>query len=118
MYDHIRTFERNGFRLDLWDTHRVDHSFHDYAVLSFVLMDDTQPGREKLVFEGEMSCPPQRLGSNLTVVSVLLHLSIRPDEADDIDAHLNLTPEQLAWLDRRGEDLREIAAELMDSQDT
>lgn len=102
-YTHVKTFSRDNFRLDLWDTGRVDG--FGKTILRYALFDETQPFGRGIVFEGEdfaCSCL-HAVDSDATVAALLGFLSIKR----------HVTARQLAWRDSvRADDLALIVFDL------
>jgi hypothetical protein len=111
MYEHIRTYSRDGFRVDLWDTGRTDE--YGKTILRYALFDETQPFGKGIVFEGEdFACSPlHAIDSDATVASLLGFLSLQPGDTDT-DYFDSYSADQLAWRDRRAEDLSLIVFDL------
>lgn len=111
MYEHIRTFTQDSFRLDLWDTSRSDSD--GKSILRYALYDDTQPFGKGIVFEGEdFHCSPlHAIDSDATVASILSFLSLQ-DGDTDAEYFDSYSADQLAWRDARAEDLQLIVYEI------
>lgn len=89
--EHIKTWRRDGFRLDLWDTGSVGMS-GKYR-LAYRLRD-----RGRTIFEGDdfHSSPLHAIDSLHTVYAILGFLSLRPGETD-LEYFDGYTPDQLDW---------------------
>ena len=105
----IRTWEQDGFRLDLYDTHVTDDGHH---VLAYRLFDGEVDEPDLPVFEGaDFGCSPMHaIDANATIRSLLNFLSLRPGDTDP-DYFDSYTPRQVAWRDYRAEDLALLAFE-------
>lgn len=117
MYEHLTTFEQDGFRLDLWDTGRVDS--WGKSELRYTLFDDTEPFGRGIVFEGEdyHPSPLHAIDSPESVAGILSFLSVLPGDTD-AEYFDRYTPAQIAWRDRRAEDLALIVSDLQNPEDT
>ena len=103
----IRTWENDGFRLELYDTGEVDG--YGKWVLAYRLFDNGN-----LVFEGhDFHCPPlYAVDSDWTVSGLLAFLSLRPGDTDS-EYFDGYSPEQLGWVESgRAEELGYLQAEL------
>lgn len=99
----IRTWEDDGFRLDVFDTHRTDS--WGKSVLAYRL---THQGH--VIFEGDdFHCSPlQATDSDAAVAGLLGFLSLKPGDTDP-EWFESYTPEQLAWCRAHGEHLALLA---------
>ena len=105
--DLIRTWEEDGFRLDLHDTGRVGP--HGQTKLAYRFWDGNE-----LLFQGDdYGCPGgHAIDSDWTVGGLLFFLSLQPGDADD-DFFRNYTPRQTEWAQSgRAEELGGIANRL------
>ena len=98
-YDHVRTWEAEDYRLELFDTLRVDR--YGKSVLAYRFFH-----RGRLVFAGaDFHCSPlHAVDADATVAGVLAFLSLRPGDTDP-DYFDDYTPEQLAFARAEGENL-------------
>jgi hypothetical protein len=104
--DLIRTWEADGFKLELYDTYQAHHG---KAVLAFRFSDGGQ-----LVFQGEeYGCSPlHAIDGDESVAGLLAFLSLRPGDTDR-EYFANYTPEQIAWVQSgRAETLACLQSEL------
>jgi hypothetical protein len=115
-YEHLRQWEADGFRLDLWDTGRCDRM--GKSILRYALFDETQPLGKGIVFEGEdFHCSPcHAIDSDETVEAVLDFLSLEQGDTDR-EYFAAYSPVQLAWRDRRANDLKLAAMALADARE-
>jgi hypothetical protein len=105
--DLIRTWEEDGFRVDLYDTGRVDA--HGRTDLAYRFWDGNE-----LLFEGEdfANSPQHATDSDQTLGGLLFFLSIQPGDTDD-EYFRNYTPRQMEWArSRRAEELSLLSSRL------
>lgn len=110
-YDHIRTWEQDGFRLELWDTHQLARG-GPQSRLAYQLYD-----QGVLIFEGEdYGCSPlHATDSSESIAGLLTFLSLRRGDTDS-DYFDCYSPSQLAWRDSgRAEELSVLACFLEES---
>ena len=109
--EHIRTWAHDGFRLDLWDTHKTDH--FGKSLLHYALYDETLGELGKVIFEAsDFACSPlHSIDGDETVASLLGFLSLRPGDTD-AEYFDGYTPAQVAWCEDRAEELQMLALEL------
>lgn len=81
--------------------------------LHYVLFDETEPFGRGIVFEGDdfHPSPLHAVDSDETVAALLGFLSLRPGDTDS-EYFADYSDDQVAWRDRRAEDLGMIAYEL------
>lgn len=111
--DIIRVWESDGFRCELYDTHRRD--WRGQTRIGYTFTDN---GAD--VFTGEDFCgsPLHADDSNATVASLLTFLSLRKGDTDG-EYFDSYTPEQLDWRDSgRAELLSMLAHDLAEAPDT
>jgi len=113
--DHLRTWSADGFRLDLWDTHKTDRL--GKVILHYALYDETVGELGKVVFEGsDLACSPlHSIDGDSTVAAVLGFLSLQPGDTDS-EFFEDYTPAQVAWCEDRAEDLQMLALELEEGE--
>jgi hypothetical protein len=106
--EHIAEWESDGFRLDLYDTGRVDR--RGQTILAYDFWDG-----DALIFQGSdfAGSPLHADDSPATIGTLLGWLSLRPGDTDK-DYFADYTPAQLAWCQERGELLGILAQELSD----
>lgn len=107
--EHLRTWEYDGFRLELFDTGTVDR--YGKARLAYEFFDD-EFGQEPVVAGAEFHCSPlDAIDSDATVAALLGFLSLRPGDTD-AEYFESYSQEQLEWCQRRGEALGTLGFEL------
>ena len=110
-YEHIRTWEGDGFRLELWDTFQSLGS-GSQSRLAYQLYDG-----ERLIFQGEdFGCSPlHAIDSDACVASLLNFLALRPGDTDR-EYFDSYTSEQMEWCQSdRAEYLGLLAMEMEES---
>jgi hypothetical protein len=106
-HEHIRTWESEGFRLDVWNTYCRDARGQDY--LAYQLTDGGE-----VVFQGDdfSGSPMHADDSDETVGGLLGFLSLCPGDTDD-EYFDSYTVRQLVWCQSgRAERLSGLAMEL------
>ena len=116
-HEHLKRWEADGFRLDTWDSGRVDHM--GKFILRYELIDTSDappefstgagmsgPRSWGVVFAGEdFACSPMdAIDSDKTMASILGFLSLKPGDTD-ADYFDDYTDKQRAWMDWRAEEL-------------
>ena len=98
-FEEIREWSEDDFRLQLFDTGRLDG--RGQTKLAYRFFDGGQ-----LIFEGEdfAGSPLHADDSDATLASLLGFLSLRPGDTD-AEYFDSYTPERLAWCEERAEDL-------------
>ena len=98
-YDHVRTWEAEDYRLELYDTLTTDR--YGKSVLAYQFSH-----RGRLLFAGaDFHFSPLHAGdADATVAGVLAFLSLKPGGTDP-DYFDSYTPEQLAFARAEGENL-------------
>jgi hypothetical protein len=106
MHEHIRTWESDTFRLDLYATERTD--WRGQTVLAYEFYDQGE-----LIFKGEdfAGSPMHADDSDESVAALLSFLSLRPGDTD-AEYLESYTPAQMAWCEDRGEELSMHAYDL------
>jgi len=108
--DKIRTWRRNGFTLELWDTNvptgtgRLAHT-----LLAFRFSD-----RGRVIFAGDNFVPPLGVAvdSDDCVSALMFWLALQPGDADE-EFFEKYTPMQREWLESvRPDDLSSLAREM------
>jgi hypothetical protein len=112
---HLKTWEADAFRLDTWDTGKVDHL--GKRLLRYELRDLSLAPQEHaigegkflhwgVVFQGEdFACSPcHAIDSDEAMAAILGFLSLQPGDTDE-DYFSDYTPKQRAWMEQRAEDL-------------
>lgn len=96
-YEHIRTWEEDSFRLELWDTFKL-HRGGPQSRLAYQFFD-----RGELIFQGDdFGCSTLRtIDSNACVASLLGFLSLRPGDTDR-EYFDDYTPQQMVWCQECG----------------
>lgn len=112
MKDIIRVWESDGFRLEMYDTHRRDN--RGQTRIGYVLSHNGQ-----MVFDGEDFCgsPLHSGDSNATAGALLSFLSLRPGDTDR-EYFDNYTSEQMEFAQQHGEYLSLLAMELEETPDS
>lgn len=95
----IHTWEKEDFKLMLWDTHRVDSM--GKAILRYQFED-----RGNIIFEGEdFHCSPMySIDGDEAAYSLLGFLSLQDGDTDR-EYFCDYTPDQIRWRDERAEEL-------------
>jgi hypothetical protein len=111
-FDLIRTWEADGYRLELFDTYQTRHG---KSILAYRFHDE---GR--LFFEGsDYGCSPMHsIDGDESVAGLLCFLSLRPGDTDD-EWFEGYTPEQMGfaqssraeWLSILAHEMEEAAHE-------
>lgn len=109
--EHLRTWAEDGYRLELFDTHRTDSD--GKSILSYALHDEQYESDPEPVFIGaDFHCSPlHAIDSDATVASLLGFLSLRPGDTDS-EYFETYSPEQLNWAGARAEYLGLLAYDL------
>jgi hypothetical protein len=105
-YDHVRTWEAEEYRLELYDTLTTDRC--GKSVLAYRFFH-----RGRLVFAGAdfHGSPLHAVDADATVAGLLAFLSLRPGDTDP-EFFEDYTPEQLAFARAEGENLSLYVEEL------
>jgi hypothetical protein len=105
-YDHVRTWEAEDYRLELFETLAVNR--YGKAVLAYRFFH-----RGRLIFEGaDFHCSPlHAVDADATVAALLHFMSLRPGDTD-AEYFESYTPEQLAFARAEGENLALYVEEL------
>lgn len=109
-FDLIREWERDGFKLLLYDTNQTDR--YGKSVLAYRLF-----GNGSLIFAGAdfHASPMHAIDSEATLCGLLAFLSLRPGDTD-ADYFASYTPDQLVWAkSSRAEELACIVSDLEDA---
>jgi hypothetical protein len=110
-WEHIRTWEEDGFRLEMWDTFRTVRGGPQER-LAYQLFDG-----ERLIFQGDdYGCSPlHSIDGDESVAGLLSFLSLREGDTDP-GYFDNYTPDQIDWRDGgRAEYLGSLACQLEES---
>jgi hypothetical protein len=110
----VRTWRRDGFVLELWDTHRpTGTGYLGHTRLAYRLSD-----RGRVIFAGDDFVPPLgvAIDSDDCVAALLFGLTLMPWEVKD-DFFDGYTTTQREWLESgRAEELRGIISLVVDDQ--
>lgn len=105
-YEHMRTWEEGGFRLELFATWQVDGWGKD--ILAYQLYH-----HDVLIFQDEGFCPGRGMSidGDEAVGGLLGFLSLKPGDTD-FEYFKDYTPEQMEFAQAHGEELRYLAMTL------
>jgi len=105
--EHIRTWTRDDYQLDLWDTGKRQEA-SGKSILNYVFWH-----HGKVIFHGSEYCPSPLhcTDSDDSVASLLSFLSCGDGDTDD-EFFEDYTPEQIAWRDEFAEDLSLIVYDM------
>jgi hypothetical protein len=106
MRDHIRTWQQDGFRLELFDTYQTDRYGKSVLAYDFYHHDE-------LIFEGAdyHVSPMHAIDGDESVSSLLAFLSLKPGDTDP-EYFESYTPRQLEWCKAHGEELNLIVFDM------
>jgi len=108
-WEHVRTWEAERFRLDLWTDYRP-YNDGPQTRMAYRLKDGGE-----VIFEGnDFGCSPlHAVDSDECVNGILRFLSLRPGDTDP-EFFADDTPRQKAWREERAEGLQLEAMQLCD----
>jgi hypothetical protein len=104
-FDHIRTWESDRFRLEMYDTYQTRFG---KSVLAYEFYHD-----DELIFSGRDygPSPMHTIDGDESVAGLLAFLSLKPGDTDR-EYFDDYTPAQLAWARQYGEELACYVEEL------
>lgn len=107
--EHLRTWQQDGFRLELYNTGTVDRFGKSLLAYEFY---DEEFGSEPIFAGADFHCSPlDAVDSDATVAALLGFLSLRPGDTD-AEYFDDYSTRQLEWCGRRGEALGMLGFEL------
>ncbi len=107
-YQHLGTWSRYGFTLQLYDTEQVDRL--GKSVLAYELFDENYEG-DPVFQRADFHCSPlHHPASDATVADLLGFLSQRPRQTNS-ERFADYTAEQCRWCEERSADLALVAEE-------
>lgn len=111
MVEPMRTWQRAGFRLDLFETNRSDWRGQPFVRYKF-------RHKGKLIFKGEdfSGSPMHSIDGDASVCAILWFLSMRPGDTDR-EYFDHYTARQLAWCIAYGEKLSCLVIEMESSDE-
>lgn len=114
-FDPVRRWKRDGFVLELWDTHvPTGRGYLGDTYLAFRFSD-----RGRVIFQGSNFAPPLgvAIDSDECVAACLFGFTLRPGDVGE-EFFDGYTPLQLAWMDSgRAEEFRDLAATIEGTSD-
>ncbi|MBO1318312.1 hypothetical protein [Acanthopleuribacter pedis] len=109
----LRTWEEDGFRLEVFDTHQTRNGKNRLAYRLFDRHFDEIP-----IFEGDDFCasPLDAIDSEATIAALLNFLSLRPGDTDETYFD-DYSARQREWCDLRAEALAQLTFDLRSALD-